>query len=75
MTYRLTQGETILCLSDNTFIPPDPQNFRFQEYLRWLEEGNTPEPALEPPQLTPLEKLQQIGLTIEELKSLLDLTP
>jgi len=32
-------------LSDNTFIPFDPDNTDYQEYLTWLSEGNTPEPA------------------------------
>jgi hypothetical protein len=32
-------------LSDNAFIPFDPANTDYAEYLEWLAEGNEPLPA------------------------------
>jgi hypothetical protein len=32
-------------LSDTAFIPFDPNNTDYQEYLKWVAKGNTPEPA------------------------------
>jgi hypothetical protein len=77
MTYQLTTGDCILRTADNAFIPPDPANTDYREYLAWVEAGNTPEPAPEPPalvELTPAEKLAASGLTVAELKALLGLS-
>lgn len=41
----LKDNNTILRIADNTFIPFDQDNTDYQEYLKWLAEGNTPLPA------------------------------
>lgn len=32
-------------IADNAFIPFDPANTDYAEYLKWLAEGNVPLPA------------------------------
>ena len=57
-------------------IPLNPENTDYQQYLLWLEEGNTPlppDPIPEPEPLTAQQKLEAAGLTVEELKGLLGL--
>ena len=75
--YKLTNGTTIIRLADNAFIPPDPANTDYAQYLVWVGEGNTPEPADPEPtpvELTPAQKLEAAGLSVDELKQLLGLT-
>lgn len=43
--YKLTDNDTIIRLSDNAFIPANPDNRDFAEYLEWKAEGNIPEAA------------------------------
>ena len=42
--------ESVQRLSDTAFIPFAPGNRDYQEYLEWLAQGNTPEPADDLPQ-------------------------
>jgi len=35
----------VIRVADNAYIPFDPDNTDYQEYLAWLAEGNEPLPA------------------------------
>lgn len=47
--YKLNKSEDgtlfVVRLSDNAAIPSDEDNTDYQEYLKWLAEGNQPLPA------------------------------
>lgn len=43
--YKLTNDNIIIRLEDNAFIPVNEENRDYQQYLKWIEEGNTPQPA------------------------------
>ena len=43
---KITNELNSVCrLSDNAFIPFDEANTDYQEYLKWVAEGNEPLPA------------------------------
>ena len=49
MIYTLTQTPDIIVRDeDQAFIPADPANTDYQEYLAWLDEGNQPTPYTPP---------------------------
>ena len=39
------QQISVIRTTDNACIPFDPANTDYQEYLKWVEEGNLPSPA------------------------------
>jgi hypothetical protein len=42
--YKLTKTLAILRIADKALIPNDPDNIDYQTYLKWVAEGNTPDP-------------------------------
>lgn len=45
MYQLIVDSATIKRLVDSAFIPADVNNRDYQEYLKWVSEGNTPKPA------------------------------
>ena len=48
ITYKLFSATSVFKMVDNAVvmcIPFDPANMDYQAYLKWLDEGNTPQPA------------------------------
>lgn len=43
--YKLVKGGSIQRLSDSAFIPPDPANRDYADYLAWAEAGGVANPA------------------------------
>jgi hypothetical protein len=46
--YNTLGGMSVIRLIDSAVIPFDPANTDYQDYLKWIAEGNEPFPADEP---------------------------
>lgn len=72
--YQLTHTTDIFRQADQAYIPADPANTDYADYLLWCEEGNNADPAPPAPApLTAAQKLAAAGLTVEDLRALLEI--
>jgi hypothetical protein len=44
-TVKYTPNNNGFVVNDNLFVPTNPTNKDYQKILKWIDEGNTPEPA------------------------------
>lgn len=58
--YKLTNSTSIFRTTDGAYLPNDPANTDYAQYLQWLSEGNTPEPADLPGEPTARELLNKL---------------
>ena len=83
--YKIVSENTIFDRVHKNFIPVDSNNRDYQRYLRWIEEGNTPEPMdVVPPTPPPdaddlatakdiAKKLRKLSRRLKELLPTLDI--
>lgn len=78
--YTTPESDNIKTTYDNgdiLFVPVDTGNRHYSEVLAWVDAGNSIDPYVEPPPepaLNNAEKLENAtGLTIEEIKVVLDI--
>ena len=55
--YQLTSTDMVIRTEDMTYIPADPANMAYAEYLEWVDDGGVPDPNVAPP-LAPPEPTQ-----------------
>ncbi len=69
--YKLTVTNSIIRLSDNAHIPPDPGNHDYSEYQEWLSRGNTPlSPDPEPDNTKMIAKANLKEIDLKSIRSI-----
>ena len=57
--YKLTATTGVIRSKDSAFIPADPANRDYEEYLQWVEDGGVPDPYVPPPPVPPTPTTEQ----------------
>ncbi|WDH25058.1 tail fiber assembly protein [Pseudomonas chlororaphis] len=70
MNYKLSEGESVTT-DTGLWIPADPENADWQDYLLWLAAGNTPAQRFSETELKQ-QKLLEASLEISRLRSIAD---
>jgi hypothetical protein len=73
MIYKLTRDGIILKINGESisYIPENPANSDYQDYLQWLAAGNTPEPPDPLPE--PVKPRPSIEDRLEAVELIVDL--
>jgi hypothetical protein len=67
--YQLTETKSIIRLLDNASIPRHEANADYQEYLKWVEKGNTPKPVDVPtPEQIAAQAIERLKAELEAME-------
>ena len=58
--YKLTDNNSVIRLADGACIPMADGNRDYQEYLQWVADGNTPQPAHTDEELLEIAKTKKL---------------